>query len=74
VNIKIQFLRMANFILQDGEHIRFWEDRWLGTIVFEDQYPNLYNIVREKSAIVASVFNSRPLKISFRRNLVAENL
>jgi hypothetical protein len=42
--------------------------------VFEDQYPNLYNIVREKSAIVASVFNSRPLNISFRRNLVAENL
>jgi hypothetical protein len=38
------------------------------------QYPNLYNIVRRKDATVSEIFSSRPLNISFRRNLVAENL
>jgi hypothetical protein len=38
------------------------------------QYPNLFNIVRRKSSTVAEIFSSRPLNISFRRYLVAENL
>jgi hypothetical protein len=38
------------------------------------QYLNLYNIVRRKDATVANIFSLRPLNISFRRNLVAENL
>jgi hypothetical protein len=38
------------------------------------QYPNLFNTVRRNSATVAEIFSSRPLNVSFRRNLVAENL
>jgi hypothetical protein len=38
------------------------------------QYPNLYNIVRRKDATIAEIFSSRLLNVSFRRNLVAENL
>jgi hypothetical protein len=30
--------------------------------------------VRRKNATVAEIFSSRPLNVSFRRNLVAENL
>jgi hypothetical protein len=30
MNIKDQFLSMGNFKLQDGNQIRFWEDKWLG--------------------------------------------
>jgi hypothetical protein len=46
----------------------------LGASTLKDQYPNLYNIVRKKSATVANIFSSRPLNDSFRRSLAAENL
>jgi hypothetical protein len=37
-------------------------------------FPDLYRIVRKKGASVASVLNSTPLNISFRRGLVGERL
>src|SRR6266542_2105211 len=37
-------------------------------------FPNLYNIVRKKSATVKSVLSSRPLNIAFRRSVVGVNL
>jgi hypothetical protein len=40
----------------------------------KNEYPNLYNIVRRKNATVTDIFRTRPLNISFRRSLVAENL
>jgi hypothetical protein len=74
MNIKSDFLSMGSFILQDGKEIRFWEDIWLGDAALKVQYPNLFNIVQRKSVTVAEIFSSRPLNVSFRRNLVAENL
>jgi hypothetical protein len=74
MNVKDDFLSTGRFNLQDGKVIRFWEDIWLCTTALKVQYPNLYNIVRRKSAMVAEIFSSRPLNVSFRRNLVAENL
>ena len=38
------------------------------------RYPTLYNIVRKKSATVASFFERVPLNVSFRRSLVGDNL
>ena len=38
------------------------------------QYPNLFNIVHKKQAIVADVLNSTPLNVSFRRALVGNKL
>jgi hypothetical protein len=74
MNVKDAFLSMGNFNLQDGKQIRFWEDIWLGATTLKGQYPNLYNIVWRKSAMAADIFSSRPLHISFQRNLVVENL
>jgi hypothetical protein len=74
MSFKEDFLSMGNFILHDGRQIRFWEDSWLGTTPLKIQYSNLYNIVLRKDAMVAEIFSSRPLNISFHRNLVAENL
>jgi hypothetical protein len=74
MNIKDAFFSMGSFNLQDGKVIRFWKDIWLGATTLKVQYPNLYNIVRRKSATVAKIFSSRPLNVSFRRNLVAQNL
>jgi hypothetical protein len=72
--IKEDFLSMGNFILHDGRKIRFWVDSWLDTTPLKIQYPNLYNIVRRKDATIAEILSLRPLKVSFHRNLVAENL
>jgi hypothetical protein len=74
MNVKEHFLSMGNFNLHDGRQIRFWEDSWLGTMPLKLHYPNLYNIVRRKNAMVADIFSLRPLNVSFHRNLVAENL
>jgi hypothetical protein len=74
MNIKDQFLSMGSFKLQDEKQIRFWKDKWLGANALKEDYPNLYNIVRRKSATVADIFRTRPLNITFRRSLVAENL
>ena len=38
------------------------------------QYRTLYQIVRQKSATVASVFSRVPLRVSFRQALVGQNL
>jgi hypothetical protein len=74
INIKDQFLCLGSFTLQDEKQIRFWEDKWLGANMLRDEYPNLYNIVRRKTATVADIFRTRPLNITFRRSLVATNL
>jgi hypothetical protein len=48
---------------------RFWEDPWLGIQPLAEQYPSLFNIARNKNAIVADVMSLVPLNISFRRTL-----
>jgi hypothetical protein len=74
MTVKEQFLNMGSFKLQDGKQIRFWEDKWLGVNSLKEEYPNLYNIVRQKNATVVDVFRSSPLNIHFKRGLVANNL
>jgi hypothetical protein len=74
MGVKDQFISMGKFRLRDGMHIRFWEDKWCGTEPLNVQYPNLYNIVRKKSVTMAEVFSTRPLNVSFRKNLVSQNL
>ncbi|WVZ77498.1 hypothetical protein U9M48_025357 [Paspalum notatum var. saurae] len=58
----------------NGRCVRFWEDKWNGRKAFMDLFRNLYRIVRKKHVTVASVLNSVPLNISFRRILVGDNL
>jgi hypothetical protein len=74
MKVKNTFLNLGTFILKNGEQIRFWEDKWLGHQSFMTQYPSLYQIVRQKSATVATVFGRVPLNVSFRRALVGPNL
>lgn len=38
------------------------------------QYPSLYNIVQNKSSMVASVLERVPLNVSFHRSLVGDTL
>jgi hypothetical protein len=49
---KIFFL-YGTFSIQDGSHIRFWEDIWLDNAPLQEQYPALYNIVHHKGDTIA---------------------
>jgi hypothetical protein len=70
VKVKDTFLNLGSFTLRNGDQIRFWEDKWLENQSFVTQYPTLYQIVRQKSATVATVFGTIPLNFSFCRALV----
>jgi hypothetical protein len=74
MKVKSKFLHYGSFQLNNGAQIRFWEDRWMGNHAFKDQYPSLYNIARRKSDTVEKVLSRLPLNVSFRRQLIGNNL
>jgi hypothetical protein len=74
MKVKESFLSLGHFTLNIGEDISFWEDKWLGTTTLQYQFPELYSIVHRNNVLVASVFRTISLNISFRRGLVGNNL
>jgi hypothetical protein len=60
---KESFQMFGSFLLQDGSQIRFWEDCWIGVQSFEKEYPNLYNLVRNKNEVVAKIMSGIPLNV-----------
>jgi hypothetical protein len=65
MKVKETFLSLGHLKLNNGENIRFWEDRWLGNFTLQQQYPPLYAITRRKNVSVSSVFSTIPLNIPF---------
>ena len=53
---------------------RFCKDKWLENTPLKDQYSALYNIIRYKSDTLATVMQSSPSVMMFRRNLVGARL
>ena len=74
MKVKDQFLELSSFKLHNGNNIRFWEDKWLGSFTLKEQYPSLYNIARKKQVLVAQVFSCRPFNLMFRRALIGDKL
>jgi hypothetical protein len=74
MNIKDQFLRLGDFQVGDGQNTRFWQDKWLTSRPFCEQFPNLFNTVRIKSALVAEVCLDTNLNLSFRRTITGSKL
>jgi hypothetical protein len=70
MEVRDDFFRRGRFVVGNGNTIRFWEDKWLGSRPLAEHYPNLYNIVQRKNVRVSDVLSSSPLNISFRRTLV----
>jgi len=71
---KKHFFRFGSFSIKDGSEIRFWEDKWLGGATLREQFPALYNIVRHKNDTIATVMETSPPNVSFRRDLVGPRL
>jgi hypothetical protein len=74
MRIKDEVLSKGSFIIKDGTSTRFWDDTWIGDKPLKDTYPALYNIARDRQAMVSKVMSSRPLNISFKWSLVDNNL
>jgi hypothetical protein len=74
IKVKDSFLSLGHFKLNNGVHIRFWEDKWLGYYTLQHHFPSLYTIVCRKNVSMAKVFSSVPRNISFWRGLVCNNL
>jgi hypothetical protein len=74
MNVKELFLSFGTFQLKSGTNIRFWKDIWIGNRSLNEQFPQLYRIVRHKHGSVANVFRWVPLNISFRRSLRGDNV
>jgi hypothetical protein len=68
------FSKPRNVHPKNEEQIWFWEDKWLWNQPFMTHYPTLYQIVRQRSATVATVLGTIPLNVSFRKALIGPNL
>ena len=64
----------GSFSIKDGSEIRIWEDKWLGNATLREHYPALYNIVHRKGDTIATVMESFPPNVTFRRHLVGPKL
>jgi hypothetical protein len=47
----------------------FWKDKWLTSRPLYEQFLNLFNIVRNKSALVVDVFSATNFNLSFHRTI-----
>jgi len=74
MKVKDQFLNFGVFHVNNGQSVRFWEDKWLGNFTLQHRYPRLYSLTQRKNMTVATVFSTVPLNISFRRGLYDDNL
>jgi hypothetical protein len=74
MSTKKHFFPHGSFNIRDGSEIRFWEDKWLGHSSLRDQYPALYQIVRNKDDTLAKVLEFFPPILNFRRHLAGPRL
>uniref|UniRef100_A0A453AP63 Reverse transcriptase zinc-binding domain-containing protein n=1 Tax=Aegilops tauschii subsp. strangulata TaxID=200361 RepID=A0A453AP63_AEGTS len=70
MKVKLSLFHRTKFIIGNGASMRFWEDTWLGETPLAIQYPSLYRIIQRREVFVATVLQSIPLNIQFRRALV----
>ena len=72
MRVKAAFFNRTKFIVGDGNTTRFWENTWLGETPLALQYPSLYHIVQRHDALVATIMQSVPLNLLFRRVLFGD--
>ena len=71
---KEHLFRYGSFVIKDGSEIRFWEDKLLRNATSREQYRDLYNIIRHKGDTIATVQESIPPNVTFRRDLIGPRL
>jgi hypothetical protein len=71
---RIYILRSGSFSVKDASEIQFREDNWLWHTTLGEQYDALYNIVCHKSDTIATVMETSPPNVAFRRDLLGPRL
>jgi hypothetical protein len=66
MNVKYDFLCWGQFRIVDGQSTRFWEDIWIINKTLKEQCPNLFNVVRNKTTLVADVLLGAIPNLTFR--------
>jgi len=74
MKVKNDFLKFGTFTIKNGSQVKFWEDIWLENRPLRQQYPQLYNIVRKKQDMVGQVLSTPQPNLSWRRDLIGNNL
>ena len=74
MKVKNDFLKFGTFTIKNGSQVRFWEDIWLENRPLRQQYPQLYNIVSKKQDTVGQVLSTPQPNLSWRRDLIGNNL
>jgi hypothetical protein len=57
MKVKNEIFNWGQIQIGDGQSTRFWEYRWLLNRPLKDHYPNHFNVVRNKTALVAGVLS-----------------
>jgi hypothetical protein len=60
--------------VRNGQATSFWKDKWVTSRPLSEQFLNLFNIVCNKSALVADVFSDTNLNLSFRHTIIGIKL
>jgi hypothetical protein len=60
--------------VRDCQAIRIWNDKWLTSLPLSEKFTNLFNIVRNKLALVINIFSDTDLNLSFCRTIMGIKL
>lgn len=53
--------------LGDGGSILFWKENWCGSSIFQDRFPNLYRLSKQKSFLVSQIITSNGPQLEWFR-------
>lgn len=67
--IKHSFNWGAQFMVNNGREVRFWEDVWVLDVPLRIAFPDLFAICLKKSCLVSDCYVDGEWKIEFRRSL-----
>nr|GEY09805.1 hypothetical protein [Tanacetum cinerariifolium] len=63
----INLFSFCKLVLGNGQHIKFWHDKWHGEVPFKDAFKRCYNLEPQKDITVANKFLSGDIALTFRR-------
>ncbi|XP_059285769.1 uncharacterized protein LOC132039260 [Lycium ferocissimum] len=64
-----EFFQNISFRVGNGAYVKFWKDKWLGSIVLKDLYPALDSIAYNPELTIADNREGNIWSITLRRNL-----
>lgn len=61
----VSFYANVRFVVGNGLEVGFWHDRWCGDSSFKSQFPLLFQLARNKAAMVSEYLEARDGQVSW---------